>query len=247
MKFRFDVHEWGYKKQNKTISELILTIRSPSTDNVTVRRVLLRNIYQRKKIGFFIKPGDHWLDLGANIGAFSLLVLSLGAKVTALEPEPENFEMVVNNLSKNFDENYEALQIAISTEDKIQEFFILNDQYNQFRHSLIEPPDSSRIEVGTMSLKSILEYEPNINCIKMDIEGMEIPILESLDIQRDLKCIRKLVFEYHFHIDRSIPRFLKIIEKLEQHFKVVHFTNIKKDELEYNQHFPTWTTVFCKK
>lgn len=79
----------------------------------------------------------------------------------------------------------------------------------------------------------------------MDIEGAEINLLENLN-NNDLKYIDKMVFEYSFNVDKSIPRFLKIIDKLKKSFSFIHYDKVKSNELEYN-YFPACTLVFCKK
>jgi hypothetical protein len=85
----------------------------------------------------------------------------------------------------------------------------------------------------------------SFNAIKMDIEGAEIPILEHLNAE-DYRTygIEKLVFEYSFDVDDSIPRFMNIIRKLSQAFNMVHFTKVKPTELHYT-YFPAATLVYC--
>jgi hypothetical protein len=58
------------------------------------------------------------------------------------------------------------------------------------------------------------------------------------------KNINKLVFEYSFDKDKSIPRFLKIIENLKKHFKNVVYTKVKQSELVYN-YYPACEMVYC--
>lgn len=80
----------------------------------------------------------------------------------------------------------------------------------------------------------------------MDIEGAEIQILEFLTPKHyQENNIKKLVFEYSFDVDKSIPRFLSIIKRLEEYY-VVHYDKVKENELEYN-YFPACTIVFCIK
>jgi hypothetical protein len=79
----------------------------------------------------------------------------------------------------------------------------------------------------------------------MDIEGTEIELLENIDLNY-LKNIRKLVFEYSFDVDKSIPRFLNIIKRLKQEFNLIHYDKVKENELEYN-YFPPATMIYCKK
>lgn len=62
--------------------------------------------------------------------------------------------------------------------------------------------------------------------------GAEIDILEELKPE-DYKGIDKVVYEYSFDIDPSIPRFLAIVEKLRKVFRLVHYTKVNETELEY--------------
>jgi hypothetical protein len=79
----------------------------------------------------------------------------------------------------------------------------------------------------------------------MDIEGAEIDILEFLNPSDYKKFgIKKMVFEYSFDIDNSIPRFMKIMKSLQKYFKHVHWTKVKPNELTYD-YFPAATLVFC--
>ena len=79
--------------------------------------------------------------------------------------------------------------------------------------------------------------------VKMDIEGAEIPLLESLDAAT-CKPLRKLVFEYTFDVDPSIPRFLAIVRRLKQWFPTVHYTKVNPKDKEY-RHYPPCTMVYC--
>lgn len=89
------------------------------------------------------------------------------------------------------------------------------------------------------------KYKPD--GVKIDIEGAEIDILESVGPREWASWnTQKLVFEYSFDIDNSIPRFLDIIDSLREYFDFVYYTKVKEDELVYN-HFPAATIVYCQK
>jgi hypothetical protein len=82
-------------------------------------------------------------------------------------------------------------------------------------------------------------------CVKIDIEGAEMPILENT--QRKFK---KLVFEWSFDIDPSLPRFWNIIEKLNKDYKLGSIGNTAKfQSRDYDvwqkSWFPACTNVFC--
>ena len=99
------------------------------------------------------------------------------------------------------------------------------------------------VQVPIVALTDLLRRYPTINAIKMDIEGAEIPLLESLDAAT-CKRLRKLVFEYTFDVDPSIPRFLAIVRRLKQWFPTVHYTKVNPKDKEY-RHYPPCTMVYC--
>ena len=244
------LQKWGYAKQKFNKDELILHFRPGTSDETIIKEVLQRNVYQKKKIGFLIEPTDVWLDCGGNVGCFSLLVLSAGGTSVIVEPEPENLKMIEQNLEANFPnqkgESYDIIPGAVDIEEKVKKFYLCRTDYNKSRHTLYEKKGWKHIEVQCHTLKSILETYPEINAIKMDIEGSEIDILEHYDFSNFQK-IQKLVFEYSFDVDRSIPRFLNIVKRLEKCFKVVNFTKIDPNDSDKKTYdfYPPQTLVFC--
>lgn len=233
-------------RPKRDLPSLKFQIRPDTTDIKVIDEVIHRNSYQKRSIDFFIGEGQSWLDLGGNIGTFAVLALSLGAqKVICYEPEPENFELLSLNLRLNDFElgRYQLHQSAVSAEGANEpiELYICRGDYNKYRHSLIKIRGRPTIKVDCVSLDQVRKAYPEINAIKMDIEGAEIEILEKYD---NWWGIDKLVFEYSFDVDPSIPRFLNIIEKLKKSFSTVHYTKVKADESEY-KYYPRATMVFC--
>ncbi len=69
------------------------------------------------------------LDIGANIGAFSILANSLfkKAKILAYEPEESNFKIIKKNINyNNIQEKIFPYRMALSTKEGEQEFFYQN-------------------------------------------------------------------------------------------------------------------------
>jgi len=67
-----------------------------------------------------VKPGNVCIDLGANIGYITLLLSDLvgkNGKIFAIEPEPENFNILNYNLNINKIKNVETSNIAIGERD----------------------------------------------------------------------------------------------------------------------------------
>lgn len=243
--------KWGNKNNNFVVDTLKILYRPNTTDEKVIDEVLIKNVYQKKTLcqpnncPFLVEPMDIWLDLGANIGTFALLVLSIGGKVICVEPEPSNIKILKRNLEMNFREYYKIIEGAVDIKDGIEPLYLCKGEYNKYRHTMFKKRGRESINVKVINIKHLL---PFVNAIKMDIEGSEIEILENLTDYRsdELKHINKLVYEYSFDFDKSIPRFMKIIDKLRKHFKYIYYTKVKENELEYN-YYPPQCMVYCSK
>ena len=237
------------QKINKDKDLLTIYIRPNTTDIKVIDEVLKNQVYKKTNLGFDINSGQLWFDLGGNIGTFSLWALSKGAKTIIYEPEPENIELLRLNLETNFsdkDNNYKIISSAISSKSGNSDLYLCKGDYNKYRHTLYKKRGRSHISVNVLNFHDEMDkYKPY--GIKMDIEGSEIDILESITlIDWNRWNTSQLVFEYSFDIDKSIPRFLSIISELKKYFKVVYYNKVKEDELIYD-YFPAMTIVYCIK
>lgn len=136
---------------------------------------------------------DVLLDIGANIGAVSSRFLAAGvSKVVAVEPEPDNFAMLMRNLSY-YANRIVALQTAVAAEDGARQLW-LNAGRNKGMHSLVRQPKRRSILVPTVTLRFLIEtYNPSL--IKLDIEGGEYELAETL---RALPArVRGIALELH--------------------------------------------------
>ena len=241
-----ELTHWGYKSTPKTVDKLVLHIRENTTDAKVIQEVLTTTgTYQNRTVPLVIEPTDVWLDLGANIGCFSLLALSRGARVVAVEPEMENIEYLTMNLSANFDDGYEIVPKAVSTDSRKVNFFLCRTPYNKYRHSMHLDYKRECIQVDAVALAELLDSHPDVNAIKMDIEGEEIPLLESLT-KEDVQNVKKLVFEYSFDVDTSIQRFKNIIAHLESLFDTVKHQGVPDIERwDKKTMYPHCRQVWC--
>lgn len=249
------ITQWGYKRppQQHIVRRLRIHYRPETTDEKVIEEVIDENEYQKKKIGFVFEPEDVWLDLGANIGTFALFVLSMGASVICVEPEPSNLLILKKNLQSNFKRNaYRILQCGVATKRGKMPLYLCKGEYNKYRHSMMMRNGRKHISVDVQPLDALwhmksIQTKQTVNAIKMDIEGMEIELLEKY--AHRMKHLKKLVFEYTFDADPSIPRFMNIIQLLQKSFRIVKFKEQLKQlhsrkETVYN-YYPLCTTVFC--
>ena len=191
--------------------------REGTTDEKVMAEIFTKQAYKKPIIGFEVEAGDMWLDLGAHIGCFSLWAIENGAaKVYAYEPEPSNFELLSKNAKGH---NISANNAAVGWRGGKAAF---NIAPNTWRHSLLRKykRGAPTIDVEVSAIDSLIEKHPDADCIKMDIEGAEIEILEK---KKEWNGIRKLVFEYSFTQERDMGKFFGIVENLKQSFDVVKY------------------------
>ena len=143
-------------------------------------------------ISKFLRGGDVFVDIGANIGYYTILgaeKIGAGGKVFAFEPEKENFLLLQKNVVANgFTDRVILSNRAISDCAGERELFICS--YNPGGHSLFNPGqkpeifitphviDNKRInieieKVRTTTLDNFLGHGAIVNFIKMDIQGAE--------------------------------------------------------------------------
>jgi FkbM family methyltransferase len=213
--------------------------RENTSDFKTFEEVIHRDVYRKK--GMTIQSGEHWIDCGGNVGAFTLLPCSLGAKVTVFEPDPNNCKMIEKNLLlNNFDA--EIVMAGLVHNDIKKANLYVGNNGNVWRNSMYKNWNGKGLKVDCLNFDEVV---PNGVCLKMDIEGAEMPILEKTN-----RRFKKMVFEWSFDIDGSLPRFWNVMDKLNRNYKVADIGNTaryktKDYDVWQKSWFPACTNVFC--
>ncbi len=178
------------------------TMLVASTDVGIGRELALYRIHEpmaTKLLAGFVPSGGVVLDIGANIGYYTLLLSRLvGEKglVVAVEPHPSNFHLLQLNLRLNGVSNVRLISAAVSDADGQACLF---EAEGSNWHSLI-PTDRTRqkaIEVPTVTINSLArQIGRPIDLIRMDIEGSEWKALQGgeVTLRRDRPA---LVMEIH--------------------------------------------------
>ena len=125
----------------------------------------------------FLRPGDLFVDVGANIGSFSMLASGVvGATSVALEPVPSTFAALSRNIAVNgLKELVEPLCVAAGARRGRVRFSL--DRGPQDR-VVGESYSGASAEVPVMSLDEIAENKrPAL--LKVDVEGSERDVLEG--------------------------------------------------------------------
>ena len=214
--------------------------REGMSDLKTFKEVIGDKTYLKK--GMTIQDGESWMDCGGNVGAFTLLACSFGANVTVYEPDPFNCEMIEKNLKLN-GFKAEVKQYALVHNDVKNLILFIGNNGNVWRNSIVKKWNNKGIKVPCINFD---EEAKKFDCCKMDIEGAEMLILENTK-----KVFKKLVYEWSFDIDSSLPRFWNIIEKQKNQYSdlkdVGNTAKFKSRDYDTWQKswFPACTNVFA--
>lgn len=135
------------------------------------------------------------LDIGANVGAFARWA-SLrwpAAKIHCYEPQPSNFALL-QQTEKHYGLKNVVLHEA-GVADKSGEFTLYENGFNCGEWSLMkfDANGDKKVQVQVMDAIDL----PEADFIKLDTEGMELPIIKRLADAGKLDKVLGLVLEYH--------------------------------------------------
>lgn len=129
-----------------------------------------------------VTPGDVVVDIGANIGYFTLLASDLvgeQGKVYAFEPAPENFALLNKSLVANGAVNVHAVQKALSSSGGSGRLLLGEENWGS--HRIVQTvTDGQSVEVEMISMDEFFDNgNQKVDAIKIDAEGSEIRILRG--------------------------------------------------------------------
>lgn len=155
--------------------------------NVCEKRVLFTPQYfdplERELLAGRLRDGFRFIDIGANIGAYSLFLAAKAgpsARILAVEPQPEVFARLAFNIAQNPFGTVKAVACALA--DKPGELTLFLDPTNRGESSvrILRSSTSHSVRVPATTLLALVQSEgyQRLDAIKLDVEGAEDLILE---------------------------------------------------------------------
>jgi FkbM family methyltransferase len=167
--------------------------------------------YHRSYTKYCAIPRDSVVvDIGANVGVFSLFAARFARVVYALEPASSNFERLVKNTSRVA--SIVPLNCACAAHDGRAN---LDVSGSPVAFSLKTSSTASTQEtIDVISLATLFERSKIERCdfLKLDCEGAEFEIIWESDPAL-LKRIPRIVMEYHDHLSSQYSH-VEMLEKL---------------------------------
>jgi len=149
-------------------------------------------IAPERKLSSFLSNlrGGLYVDVGASVGHYSLMLHSNFRQVIAFEPFGPTAKILRQNIHYSKVKNARIIEMAVSDEDGTA---ILHLSPHPDRHSLLG--SSKGIQVRTCSLASFFKDEEIIDLVKVDVEGAEWKVLKGAE--PILEKVNSWVIELH--------------------------------------------------
>ena len=233
-------HGKGYGKKNQMINLTVRGIESSlKTDYAEVWagkmflhpndafRLSIHGIHGAHDFKIFkdnVKVGDNVVDLGANVGYFTLILAKLvgpTGKVFAFEPDPRNLTLLKKNIEYN---NYKNVIIVPKAVSNVNDKCTLYVGQKTFGQNKIYKPEKTRTQkfIPTDSETIRLDdfFKANnllnkISFIKMDIEGAEVLALSGmkkiLKLNKNIKIFTEVEISYLEDAGSSYDQFIDLL------------------------------------
>jgi FkbM family methyltransferase len=153
-----------------------VSFRRCSTDEAFIENVLQREEYFRP--GYRPSAGQIVIDIGANMGCFTLAAARYGARVIAVEPHPDNLRYLRRNVAANRIDA-EVIGAAVAASDGTCRLFTGSDTGY---HSLRFNAGRGYTDVPAMTLSNLLARVEHCELMKIDCEGAEFDFIPAAPI-----------------------------------------------------------------
>lgn len=167
-----DVNAFGYK---------ILLYPDSLQTRAIVYYTPLKDYDVTQFIQRYLKVGDSFLDIGANIGLYTLLACSVVSKsgsVDSFEPCPKTFRRLEENVARNELNQVKLHQTVLGENSSVIKFTVDLDTINHVLSSAPPKTEDNYIEVSCQPLDEIIN-DKDYAMAKLDVEGYELPVLRG--------------------------------------------------------------------
>jgi FkbM family methyltransferase len=183
----------------------------------------------------YLKSGDIFFDIGANIGAISLLAASRQVKkIYAWEPSPAPLQCFYQNIKLNNLENIIFVREKVVSDHKERVPFTIG-AHSETDHIAYSSDKKQSLSIQAETLDSFISSQglSFIDFVKIDVEGAELKVLKGLEENLHNGKIGVLIVEINKNSQQFGYSCSEIISYLEKrNFLVYYFDGLKLKRLQ---------------
>jgi len=133
-----------------------------------------------------IKKGDVILDVGANIGYYTIScakIVGNTGKIFSFEPEPENFKLLEKNVKVNHYDNVVLNNVAVSDKNGTVNLYLSKIRGGMHRIYPSHFCTEDYVKTNLICLDDYFSTNPlreKISFVKIDVEGSELGVLKGM-------------------------------------------------------------------
>lgn len=145
-----------------------------------------------------VRPETVFLDIGANIGYFSLIAAPRCKKVYAFEPVIKIYRRLERNVARNNLPNVTTWNSGVTDHDGEDTLYLPRNE-NTGLASLQPIPGAEEIKIPVVTLDKLVSDQSigGVHLIKIDIEGAEVKAFEGARTLLSQADAPDIVFESH--------------------------------------------------
>lgn len=155
--------------------------------------------------------GKQFLDVGANVGVFSIGLAKNFEEIIAVEPHPVNIHILKKNIELNELKNVRVLEVAAG---RYMDIFHFESTYNSLASSVFKANIDANKMATTFPVLAVPldDYDLSPDFIKMDIEGGEYEAIYGLAETMKRSNPIMLIEIHQFKDGRTVGKFQDIMK-----------------------------------
>ncbi len=191
-----------------------------SNDRYIGQRIALDKYekYETALLLSHINKNSVCVDVGANIGYYTLLMAKRVKKVYAFEPDKKCFEILKKNVEENNLKNVVLINKAASDKEGEKFFEISKNNFGDNRIKSPPTPSLNKegainyIKINTCLLDDVLKNEQKISLIKIDTQGWEPQVV--LGAKKIINRDKPTLFLEYTPTDYKDKKMINFLEKV---------------------------------
>jgi FkbM family methyltransferase len=193
--------------------------------------VTTKGCYERKEEDFInsvLRGGDYFVDVGANVGVFTLLAAQMVGpfgRVFAFEPNPTVADLLRRSAVMNWWHDrvvVSELGVGADNSDAIMHLLkyrngdsrVTQEPSRAFEKTSEFSPETEQINIQITSLDQYFPYNVPIRFLKVDVEGFEDEVLQGASRLISNRCIDYIMVETIREVADDFDRLLALLATL---------------------------------